>query len=316
MVTEFQPLKSKVIAAIAIAAAALTMGACSSPNEASAGGTKMGVTIANSTNPFYVKETETVKNAGKAAGIEVISLVADEDVQKQSDQIDQLVISQVKFIVIDPVDSDGVGPSVKRAIDAGIPVIGIDSKTKNASVSITTNNVQAGEISCKALFDKLGGKGNIAIIDGTPIEAVSDRVVGCKNTLKDYPNIKVVAEQRGDNSRDKALTVATDVLTANPNLDGIFAINDPTASGVELAAKQKGVEVLISSVDGAQSVMDSIKGGGMIIATAAQDPAALAQQGVEIGQKLAAGEKVEQDHIELPTKLIDASNAAEYVPWG
>jgi ribose transport system substrate-binding protein len=279
-------------------------------------GLKIGVTVSNSTNPFFVMESKTAQSVGEKMGATVLSQEAKEDVQEQSNQIDQFITSGVDFIVIDPVDSDAVGPAVKRAIDAGIPVVGIDSVTKNASVSVTTNNTQAGEVSCKSLAEQLGGKGKIAILNGTPISAVADRVTGCKKTLEDYPDIEIVAEQRGDNSRDKALPVATDILTANPDIVGVFAINDPTAAGVELAAQQKGMTIIITSVDGAQAAVDSITGGGMITATAAQDPAELARQGVEIGAKLAKGEKPESELIELPTLLVDAASAPDYTPWG
>lgn len=285
--------------------------------DASAGSAgRMGVTVSNSTNPFFVMESRTAEAAGEAAGYEVLSQEAGEDVQVQSDQIDQFITSQVDFIVIDPVDSDGVGPAVKRAVDAGIPVIGIDSVTANANVSVTTNNVQAGEISCTSLAEQLGGEGTIAILDGTPISAVADRVVGCKNVLEDYPDIEIVAEQRGDNSRDRALPVATDILTANPEIDAIFAINDPTAAGVELAAEQRGMDIIITSVDGAQSAVDRILDGGMITATAAQDPAALAEEGVRIGIELASGGSSDEELIELPTELVDADSAEAYEPWG
>lgn len=311
--------KSSIAAAIG-AATLLAVSGCATgggtaPSESSST-SKVGITVSNSTNPFYVAESKTAEQAAKDAGAEVISQEAGEDVQTQSNQIDQFITSKVDFIVIDPADSDGVGPAVKRAIDANIPVIGIDSVTKNATVSVTTNNVQAGEISCKSLAEQLGGKGNIAIVDGTPITAVSDRVVGCKKVLEGYPDIKIVAEQRGDNSRDKALPVATDILTANPDIQGIFAINDPTAVGVELAAKQKGQDIIITSVDGAQAAVDSIKKGGMITATAAQDPAALAKKGVELGFEIVKGNKPSEEVIELPTELVDKNTVSDYTPWG
>lgn len=290
--------------------------ACASPTGASSDQLKIGVTVSNSTNPFYVKETESVIAAGEELGAEVLSSVADEDVQNQSNQIDQFITAGVSFIVIDPVDSDAVGPAVQRAIDAGIPVVGIDSVTKNASASVTTNNMQAGKVSCESLATQLDGKGDIAIVDGTPITAVSDRVVGCKEALEAYPDIKIVAEQRGDNSRDKALPVATDILTANPGIVGIFAINDPTAAGVELAAEQKGMKIIITSVDGAKAAVDTINDQGMITATAAQDPVALAEKGVAVGVDLVKDKKPSSTLIELPTELIDASNASTYVPWG
>lgn len=302
---------------IPAAAVALVVGTagCATP-AGSDDSFKIGVTVSNSTNPFYVAETKSVIAAGEKLGATVLSSVADEDVQKQSDQIDQFITAGVSFIVIDPVDSDGVGPAVKRAITAGIPVIGIDSVTKNASASITTNNLQAGKVSCESLATQLGGKGDIAILDGTPISAVSDRVIGCKEALRAYPDIKIVAEQRGDNSRDKALPVATDILTANPGIVAIFAINDPTAAGVELAAKQKGMKIIITSVDGAKAAVDTILANGMITATAAQDPKALAEKGVEVGAALVDGTKPEKSVIELPTELITAANASTYTPWG
>jgi ribose transport system substrate-binding protein len=316
MPTAAQSLTRRVAASGIAVAALLSASACASTGGGSDDQMKIGVTVSNSTNPFFVKESQSAEAEGKKLGAEVLSSVADEDVQTQSNQIDQFITSQVDFIVIDPVDSDGVGPAVKRAVDAGIPVIGIDSVTKNATTSITTDNVQAGKVSCESLAKQLDGEGQIAILDGTPISAVSDRVDGCKETLKSYPDIEIVAEQRGDNSRDKALPVATDILTANPDIDGIFAINDPTAAGVELAAKQKGMDIIITSVDGAKAAVDTILADGMITATAAQDPKALAEQGVQVGAAILDGKDPESDVIELPTELIDASNAADYTPWG
>jgi len=307
--------------AIGVAALLLAVTGCAADGNGSGGGgggdaMKMGVTVSNSTNPFFVKESRTAEETGKAMGFEVISQEAREDVQEQSNQIDQFITSGVDFIVIDPVDSDAIGPAVQRAVAAGIPVVGIDSVTKNASASVTTNNVQAGEASCTSLADQLGGSGDIAILHGTPISAVDDRVKGCKDVLTKYPDIKIVAEQRGNNSRDAALPLANDILTANPDIKGMFAINDPTAAGVELAAGQKGMKIIITSVDGAKAAVDTITSGGMITATAAQDPAALAKQGVEIGAGLAKGQKPAETLIELPTQLIDAKNAADYEPWG
>lgn len=308
--------KRLLIAPVLIAGAAVALSGCAAAGAGGGDEVVVGVTVSNSTNPFYVAESRTAQETAEAMGARVISQEAGEDVQVQSDQIDQFITSQVDFIVIDPVDSEGVGPAVQRAIDAGIHVIGIDSVTANATVSVTTNNTQAGEISCTSLAEQLGGEGRIAIVDGTPISAVADRVVGCKAALENYPDIEVVAEQRGDNSRDRALPVATDILTANPDIDGIFAINDPSAAGVMLAAQQRGIDIIITSVDGASSAVDVIVDGGMITATAAQDPAALARQGVELGFGLLEGEQPEETVIELPTELVDAESAPDYTPWG
>jgi ribose transport system substrate-binding protein len=308
--------RNKFVAPAIALGVLLSLSACAGSPSVGDDRLKIGVTVSNSTNPFFLAESKAAVDAGKKMGAEVLSQEAGEDVTVQSNQIDQFITSGVDFIVIDPVDSDGVGPAVKRAIAAGIPVVGIDSVTTNASASITTDNVVAGNMSCLSLAEQIGGKGDIAILDGTPISAVSDRVEGCKTALKDYPDITIVAEQRGDNSRDKALPVATDILTANPSIVAIFAINDPTAAGVELAAQQKGMDIIITSVDGAKAAVDVIVAGGMITATSAQDPAALATKGIELGASIADGKKPKETLIKLPTTLIDATTAADYTPWG
>jgi ribose transport system substrate-binding protein len=303
------------------AAAALGLSSCASTGTPSGGGSggavKIGLTISNSTNPFYVKETTAGEEYGKSKGAEVLSQVANEDVQTQSNQIDQFITAGVSFIVIDPADSDGIGPAVKRAVDKKIPVIAIDNQAKNASANVTTDNTQAGQISCKSLAEQLDGKGKIAILNGTPVSAVTDRVDGCKAELSSkFPGIEIVADQRGDNSRDGALPLATNILTANPDLDGMFAINDPSAVGVQLAAEQKGVKIIITSVDGASTATDVIKAKGMITATSAQDPAALVRKGMDIGFDLLANKPPAEVTTKVPTELIAASNVDTYTPWG
>jgi len=307
--------------AVSIAAiSVLGLSGCAATGGAGGGGgdaVKIGLTISNSTNPFYVKETKTGESYGKSLGATVLSQVANEDVQTQSNQIDQFITAGVSFIIIDPADSDGIGPAVKRAVAAKIPVIAVDNQAKNATANVTTDNTQAGQISCKSLAEQLGGKGKIAILNGTPVSAVTDRVDGCKKELADnYPDIKIVADQRGDNSRDGALPLATDILTANPDLVGMFAINDPSAVGVQLAAQQKGVKIIITSVDGASTATDVIKAKGLITATAAQDPGALVKKGIDIGMNLLKDKKPAQKTTKVPTKLIDASNVDSYTPWG
>jgi ribose transport system substrate-binding protein len=317
-----KPARWSLLAGV-LATAALVAGCGgTSGTTASSGGdgggkvTKIGVSVQNNTNPFFVAEAKTVQAEGAKIGAKVLSANGNQDVPTQSNQVDQFIREKVDFIVLDAVDSKGLGPAVLRAKQANIPVIAIDVAASGADATITTNNKQAGAISCQSLATQMGGKGNLAILDGTPIGAVSDRVDGCKEVIAKNPGIKIVASQRGDNGRDKALTVAGDILTANPNVNGFFAINDPTATGVELAAKQKGKDVIITSVDGAQVAVASIKKKGLISATAAQDPAALARKGVETGVEMAKGTKPAQANLELPTKLIDASSAATYKPWG
>ncbi|MCP9972180.1 substrate-binding domain-containing protein [Actinomadura madurae] len=119
---------------------------------------------------------------------------------------------------------------------------------------------------------RLGGRGELAIVDGSAVSAISDRMKGCGEAIAANPGITVVATQRADLTRDKSMKVAGDILTANPGVDGFFGVNDPTAVGIALAAGQHKADVKIVGVDGASQLTDLI-GKGPIIGTARPEPA-------------------------------------------
>ncbi|MEU6035054.1 substrate-binding domain-containing protein [Actinomadura sp. NPDC047616] len=311
-------------AALPALAAALTVAGCTATTAtsgtgsdagSSSGKVKVGITVQTFTNPFFVAEANGAKAEVERQHGQAFVEQADQDVQKQSDQIDAFIRRRVDVVVVDAVDSKGIGPAVARAKAAGIKVVAIDVGAEGADATITTDNVQAGRIACEHLGTRVRS-GPIAILDGTNITAVNDRINGCLTALKAFPGIKVVARQRGLNSRDSALPIATNMLTATPGIKAFFAINDPTAAGVELAAKQKGrTDVFIASVDGAQSAVESITRGGLIASTSAQDPVGMGAKGVQTGIQLAAG-KPARTTVLVPATLVTKDNAASYKPWG
>ncbi|GLW61909.1 cytochrome c [Actinomadura rubrobrunea] len=312
-------------AALSAVAAALAVAGCTATTTASDNGSaagssskklKVGITVQTFTNPFFVAEADGAKAEVERLNGQAFVEQADQNVQKQSDQIDAFIRRRVDVIVVDAVDSNGIGPAVARAKAAGITVVAIDVGADGADATVTTDNVQAGRIACEHLGERVRS-GPIAILDGTNITAVNDRIEGCLAALKAYPDIKVVARQRGLNSRDSALPIATNMLTANPGIKGFFAINDPTAAGVELAAKQKGrTDVVIASVDGARAAVESITRGGLIGCTSAQDPRGMGAKGAAIGMQLAAGKPPSQTTVLVPATLVTKDNAASYTPWG
>ncbi|MDQ2731984.1 MAG: substrate-binding domain-containing protein, partial [Armatimonadota bacterium] len=149
-----------------------------------------------------------------------------------------------------------------------------------------------------------------------PVTAVRDRDAGLKQVLAKSPNIKVVSTQVGDGSRDRAMQLGTTILTANPHLDAVFAINDPTALGMELAAKQANQKNLfIVSIDGSPDAINDMKAHGLLAATAAQDPIKLGQMAVQIGQDIVAGKKPAQELTKLPVTLVTQENMNSYKGW-
>jgi ribose transport system substrate-binding protein len=310
-----------------LVAGALVVGACgssssdgkSSDSAQGAGGgkgLKVGLSVNTAANPFYIAETKAAIADARAHGDSMLSQYADASVENQSNQFDSFIRAKVDFIVVDPVDTQGIGPAVLRAKQAGIPVVAIDTQAAGADATVVSDNTLAGKQACEGLAQALKGQGEIAMLDGNPVTALAERMKGCRDALASQKNIKVVATQRTDNSQDGGLRVAGDVLTAHPALKGMFVINDPVAVGAQLAAKQKGKKIMIVGVDGAKQAADEIAAGNAIIGTAAQDPGGMARKGLEFGRLLAAGKKVPTEPVLIPTTLVTKSNVASYKPWG
>jgi ribose transport system substrate-binding protein len=277
----------------------------------------IGLMVQDLSNPFFQSMANGVKAGAEKIGATVNVQDGRQDLGAQNEQIDAFIQQQTDVLLINAVDSDGIGPAVERAKAAGIKVVAIDVAARGAEAKVTLDNTAAGNLACTYLAEQIGGAGDILLINGTPISSVQDRVTGCKQALQNHPQIKIVSEQNGDNGRAKALTIATDMLTANPNVKGVFGINDPTALGATLAAQQAGITgLVIVGVDASpEAVAELQKPDSMFKATAAQDPNTQGGIALEMAQKLFAGEPLDQQSVLVPTEMITRENLAQYKGW-
>lgn len=281
----------------------------------------IGVTVGDLGNPFFVQVGKGAEAGAKKFGGENVKTTivsSGYDLNQQFNQIQNFVASQTDLIVLNAADSKGIAPAVTNAKQAGIPVVAVDVAAEGGvDVTITSNNVQAGEIGCQYIADRLKGKGNVVIINGPPVTSVGDRVKGCEQVLAKYPGIKVLSrDQNAEGNRDGGLRVMSDLLTSFPKIDAVFAINDPTGIGAELAAKQaKRSELFIVGVDGAPEAKTAIEANGLFVATAAQDPYTMAFRAVEVGNDIVQGKKPTSSTILIPVKLVTRENVKEYQGW-
>ena len=228
-----------------LASAALAVATCA----ASAKELKsIGVTLGSLGNPFFVALGQGAEAKAKEINpnVKVTVASADYDLNKQFNQIDNFIASGVDLILLNAADPQAIVSAVKRAQKAGIVVVGVDVAAAGADATVQTNNVQAGQISCEFLAEKIGGKGNVIIQNGPRVSAVLDRVTGCKEVLAKHPDIKILSDdQDGKGSREGGLNVMQGHLTRFPDVAGVFTINDPQAIGSDLAAKQLGRQGII-----------------------------------------------------------------------
>lgn len=282
----------------------------------------VAVTVGDLSNPFFVlmgrgAETEAKKIAGEDVRVTVVS--SGYDLNQQFNQIENFIASDTDVIILNAGDSKGIAPAVEKAKQAGIAVIAVDTGAGGGvDATITSNNVQAGQVGCQYIADRIEGKGNVVIINGPPVNSVIERVSGCEQVLAKYPGIKVLSkDQNAEGSRDGGLRVMSDLLTSFPKIDAVFAINDPSGVGAELAARQaKRSEFFIVGVDGAPEAKEAIADkDSLFVATAAQDPLGMTRKAVQVGNDILHGKKPDNPNILIPVKLITRDNVSEYPGW-
>ncbi|MGB2868891.1 MAG: substrate-binding domain-containing protein [Bacteroidota bacterium] len=235
----------------------------------------IGVSLLTRGHMFYRDLEEGLKGEAAKNNYELIIAAAEFDLGKQISQIEDFVSRKVDVIILCPVDSKGVGPGIKEANKAGIPVFTADITAEEGTVvcHVASNNLAGGNLAGEYLAKVLKGKGNIAIINQPVVTSVLDRVQGFREAIAKYPNMKIVADVNGEGVRDKSLQAASDILQANPKLDGIFGINDESALGALDAVQQfKRTSVAIVGYDATPPAVDAIKKGTALKADVMQHP--------------------------------------------
>src|SRR3984885_13524508 len=281
----------------------------------------VAVTVGDLGNPFFVQIAHGAQAEAKKInpGVKFQSESSNYDVNNQTNQMDNFIASGANLILLNAADSKGIAPAVMRAKAAGVTVIAVDVGAEGGvDATVTSNNKQAGQLDGKFVADRLKGKGQIVIVNGPPVTAVTDRVAGFLEEIKKSPGIKILSQdQNAGGSRDGGLRVMTDLLTAIPKIDAVFSINDPQAVGCDLAAKQAGrKDFFIVSVDGAPEVVPFLKDPtSLIAATAAQDPYTMAEKAVVIGYDIMNGKKPASPLTLIPVQLITKENVNTYQGW-
>jgi ribose transport system substrate-binding protein len=282
----------------------------------------VAVTVGDLGNPFFVQLGRGAEAAARALGgsaVQTTVVSSGYDLNQQFNQIENFVVSGTSLILLNAADSRGIAPAVSAARRAGIPVVALDvAADGGVDAAVTSDNLQAGALACQYIADRLRGRGQVAIINGPPVSAVLDRVSGCERVLAGHPGITILSrDQNGEGSRDGGLRVMSDLLTAFAHIDAVFAINDPTGIGADLAAVQaRRSEFFIVGVDGAPEAQQAIAGGkSLFVATAAQDPFRMAYRAVEVGAGILAGRPPAETEIRIPVQLVTRDNVASYRGW-
>ena len=235
----------------------------------------------------------------------------------QANAVDNLLALGVDIIAIDPEDSRAIGPSVVKANEAGVPVvmwIGDNLGDGETASLISSDEELGGYTIAKWGFEKLGGKGRIALIQGTKAhQAGLLRENGFRRAMEEYPGIEMVAYGEANWMRDRANVLAADMLTRDAEMDFIFALSDAMAKGIYSTAKLAGATPMVTGYNGDCETLNSVW-EGRITATLSQGWRDIGAQVIRTSIDVAKGMEVDKVII-MPTFVVDRA-AIEQISAG
>ncbi len=256
----------------------------------------VGAALLTQTHVFYQDMVSAMQEEAKKQGMTLHVQYAEFDSSKQNNQIETFILQGVDALIVAPNDSAGIAPAIADARAKGIPVYTVDIAAHGADVvsHIASDNVKGGEIIGEYLAKALGGKGKVAIIDHPAVASVQERVSGFEKAIAKYPDMKIVQKVPGEGQRDKAFRAAQDLLQANPDLNGIFGINDDSALGALAAAEAAGVQdkIVIVGYDGTPEARDAILKGKALKADTVQFPKEIGKEAIDTVAAQFRGETV------------------------
>lgn len=297
------------------AAVSLVVGGCSKPAVSSqpASGSerrlRIGMSFQELDNPYFAVMKQALDEAGRSLGAELFVTDARHDVTKQINDIEDLIQKRIDILLLNPTDSVGVEGAVRAAKKAGVVVVAVDAQAQGpVDAFVGSKNYEAGRLAGEYLGKILNGRGRVAILDGIPVVPILERVRGFKDGIAKYPGLQLVATQNGRQERSVALAVTENMIQAQPDLDGLFSVNDGGALGALAAIDASGRQIALVSVDGLAEVVNAIVRGSAFKATVAQFPRD--QVRIALGLALARrwGANVPKE-IPIEVKLLTPENA-------
>ncbi len=249
----------------------------------------IGLSVSTLNNPFFVDLRDGAQAMADELGFELLVTDAQDSVSTQISDIEDLIQRGVDVLIVNPTDSAAVVPAVMGANDAGIPVIAVDRGVDGGDLAyfIASDNVAGGSSAAEYICEQLDGSGNVVELEGIPgVSATNERGQGFNTFMEENcTGVEIVSRQTANFNRAEGLTVMENILTAEPEIDAVFAHNDEMALGALQAIEASGRDILVvgfdATADAVQAVQDCRLG-----ATVAQQPSQLGAQAVEAAAEI------------------------------
>ena len=240
----------------------------------------IGYSVYDLQNPYWQSWAAGVKAGAESAGAEVVIADQKSDQQAQVSGSLDLINQGISGLIITPVQPSALPATIEAAHEAKIPVVIGDIGTAGEyDAYIQSNNANGGALAAEYVIAQLGdvpGPHKVGVIELHAGSVVGEeRVAEFVSILDAHENFEIVSSLDGNDTVDGGFTAAQDMLSANPDLEVIYAANDDSAIGAQRAMETAGKSVadgfILIGFDGADGALDLIE-QGLMSATVAQDP--------------------------------------------
>ena len=292
--------------------AALTFGAAS--GVASPQQPVIAVFTKNFNNPAYEAARVAADRVAHEFGAKTIHYVPEkpDDVEQQKLLVEKALKDRPDVVLFVPVDDVAMISDLEKFAAAKIPVVLFVNQMQGQYVTfVGSDDVEVGYVGAKALFQALGGKGQVVAIEGNPGAPTSrDRVKGMNHALAEFPGIQLVDSGIGMYQRPEAKKLVAGMLLKHPRIDGIWAANDSMAFGALDALGEAGRTAKIVGANGLDEAIKDIE-QGVMLASVDFSSFKLGCMAAQAATRYLRGEPVPKA-IKVPVLLIDKSN---YQAW-
>lgn len=277
---------------------------------------KFALMLQNTWNPFFAEIRVGLEDGLKNLGYtgELVTYDGNTDIAKQNNDMEDCISAGMDVIFVNVCDSTGIDAAAKKAHDAGIILVAIDTPLDDPTPltsTVASDNYQAGVLCAQNLAKALNNEGELGAYLRSTSKVAALRGSGFLDTVeKEFPNMEVVNKQEGQaGSADAALPCMENILQGTPNITGQFALNDPSAQGCISAIKAAGKidQIKVVAVDGSKEAKQLVMAGEQL-GSAAQFPGEMGKIALDCALKALAGETVDAETL-VQVQWMDKSNA-------
>ena len=272
---------------------------------------RLAVFTKNRSNPAYAAARLGAERTAKRLGATVVQYVPEkpDNVEEQIALIDAAIAQRPDAAILVPVHPTKINDAIRRIVDAGIPLVGFLNaySAPGPVVYVGADDVAIGVKIATYLYEHLGGRGDVVILEGASHSVTSRaRVEGFRAALERCPGIRVTATICGDYLREPAERATAELLASGATFDAILAANDDMALGALQALEAAGRTCTVVGVNAVPEAITAIK-EGRLLATADFNAMKISEIATEAAIRHLKGEKLPPE-IMLPVDVIDRSN--------